>query len=192
MLNPFPDPTLGRHQWGRGFLTRRGGGEWPPRSENSHQDLESETGLLVGQHQQEGHGITHTDLHRDAEMGGHPCPPQPPGDGSSGSVFGAPGLVPRQDGEETCTRVLPRVLGQEGERRRRRMGCTSVLQDGLVGLVHVLGHLGRSAFQGQLWGERRRGGSCHLVLHREATSPKAQSPACCNIPLHGAGVAPAP
>lgn len=63
----------------------------PPRSKTSHQDLESETGLLVGQHQQEGHGITHTDLHRDAEMGVTPALPSPPEMGAAAPFLGPRG-----------------------------------------------------------------------------------------------------
>lgn len=53
---------------------------------------------------------------------------------------------------------------EEEEEEGRR--STSVLQDGFVGLVDVLGDLRRSAFQGQLRGERRRGGSRPLAPHQ--------------------------
>lgn len=54
-------------------------------------------------------------------------------------------------------------------RVRHRLHLLLVFQDGIVGLVDVLGHFWSSAFQGELWrgeerlvlGERGAGVSCH-------------------------------
>lgn len=97
--------------------------------------------------------------------------------------FWGPGLVGSQQGGER--RHAHGSCPREERRRRRRRGCsyTSVLQDGVIGLVDVLGHLWCSAFQGQLRGESRRGrGSWHFAPYQRATSPEAQSPACCSVP----------
>jgi len=89
--------------------------------------------------------------------------------------------VGREGDMHTGPAPLPRV-GREARRRRRRRrrrtGCsgTSVLQDGFVGLVDVLGHLRRPAFQGQLWGEQRRGGHGPSPHVMEPPAPHAAAP----------------
>lgn len=49
------------------------------------------------------------------------------------------------------------LLDGAGRRLGRALDGASVLEDGLIGLVHMLGHLWRSTFQGQLQGGGKRG-----------------------------------
>lgn len=133
VLNPPPDPTMGSG-WVQGETEQQ-----PPGPRGLTEGTSSARRM---QHH------SHTDLHRDAGM---PlpslCSPQPQWrwrEGPKGWLLGR-----KERGDETCTWVRPRFLGWEREERRAR-GCSSssVLQDGLIGLVDVLGHLRRAAFQG--------------------------------------------